>query len=96
MNGISQNGEPWWAQNDPKPCLQGDLNPDQWILAKKAMEKIKNYTGNGAKCKVCITLHVGIKSHSEKGKKDAVFLGVYGQKSSSHFERLFSLIFWHE
>ena len=40
MNGISQNGETLWDQNDPKPCLQGDLNPDQWILTKKVMEKI--------------------------------------------------------
>ena len=40
MNGISQNGEAWWGQNDPKPCLQGDLNPDQWILTKKVMEKM--------------------------------------------------------
>ena len=41
MNGISQNGEAWGGQNDPQPCLQGDLNPDQCILTKKAMEKIK-------------------------------------------------------
>ena len=26
MNGVSQNGETLWDQNDPKPCLQGDLN----------------------------------------------------------------------
>ena len=41
MNGISQNGETLWDQNDPKPCLQGDLNPDQWILTKKVMEMIE-------------------------------------------------------
>ena len=41
MNGISQNAETLWDQNDPKPCLQGDLNPDQYILAKKVMKKIK-------------------------------------------------------
>ena len=41
MNGVSQNGETLWDQNDPKPCLQGDLNPDQWILTKKVMEKMK-------------------------------------------------------
>ena len=40
MNGISQTDETSWDQNDPKPCLQGDLNPDQWILTKKVMEKI--------------------------------------------------------
>ena len=59
------------------------------------MDLVKNYQGFDAKCKVSITVQIGIKSHSEKGKKDAVFHGVYGQKSSSHFERLFSLIFWH-
>ena len=42
MNGISQNGETLWDQNDPKPCLQGDLNPDQWILTKKSNGKDKN------------------------------------------------------
>ena len=41
MNGISQNGEAWWGQNDPQPCPQGDLNPGQYILAKKVMIKIK-------------------------------------------------------
>ena len=39
MNGISQNGEPWWAQNDPQSCLQGDLNPDQWILTKQEQQQ---------------------------------------------------------
>ena len=39
MNGISQNGEAWWGQNDPQPCLQGDLNPDQCILTKKSNGK---------------------------------------------------------
>ena len=29
MNGISQIGEAWGGQNDPQPCPQGDLNPDQ-------------------------------------------------------------------
>ena len=41
MNGISQTDETSWDQNDPKPCLQGDLNPDQWILTKKVMEMIE-------------------------------------------------------
>jgi hypothetical protein len=41
MNGISQNAETSWDQNDPQPCPQGDLNPDQCILKKKVMEKIK-------------------------------------------------------
>ena len=40
MNGVSQNGETLWDQNDPKPCLQGDLNPDLWILTKQVIEKI--------------------------------------------------------
>ena len=44
MNGISQNGEAWGGQNDPKPCLQGDLNPDQWILTKKSNGKDKFQT----------------------------------------------------
>ena len=39
MNGISQNGEAWGGQNDPQPCLQGDLNPDQCILTKKSNGK---------------------------------------------------------
>ena len=34
MHGISQNGEAWWGQNDPKPSLHGDLNPDQWSNGK--------------------------------------------------------------
>ena len=41
MNGISQNGEAWGGQNDPQPCPQGDLNPGQYILTKKVMEKLK-------------------------------------------------------
>ena len=41
MNGISENDETLWDQNDPQPCPQGDLNPGQYILAKKVMKKIK-------------------------------------------------------
>ena len=41
MNGISQNREAWGGQNDPQPCPQGDLNPGQYILTKKVMEKVK-------------------------------------------------------
>ena len=44
MNGISQTDETSWDQNDPKPCLQGDLNPDQWILTKKSNGKGKFQT----------------------------------------------------
>jgi hypothetical protein len=40
MNGISQIGEAWGGQNDPQPCPQGDLNPGQYILAKKVMKKM--------------------------------------------------------
>ena len=39
MNSISQNGEAWGGQNDPQPCLQGDLNRDQYILTKKSNGK---------------------------------------------------------
>ena len=42
MNGVSKKGEIIWDQNDTKPCLQGDLNPDQWILTKKSNGKDKN------------------------------------------------------
>ena len=41
MNGISQNGEASGGQNYPQPCPQGDLNPGQYILTKKVMEKVK-------------------------------------------------------
>ena len=44
MNGISQNAETSWDQNDPQPCPQGDLNPDQCILKKKSNGKDKIQT----------------------------------------------------
>ena len=47
MNGISQNAETLWDQNDPCPCLKGKLNPSSSLLKKKcnlmkkAMEKVR-------------------------------------------------------
>ena len=65
MNGISQIEEAWGGQNDPQPCLQGDLNPGQYILTKKVMEKGK------------FRLMLYQLSYSAKLHKDATFHYIY-------------------